>query len=371
MASGDSSGMLHAASPTLIDNGTQDEGAQNERQAAQAPFDRADSADAIIETSDGVRFFTHKIILSLASPYFEEVFKGDSAAHAVSSKLDRHDPEGAENATVPIQSMTVYPIEENSQVFDAVLRHLYPGQAAPKLPKIDNLVPVLTAMVKYRMHSTAPFQLLTNSLVDIAKPLTTGDAHPAVIRVFALFHRFRDLVPVDSLNQVKRHSLHVPLEHLATGQCPELDKIPASALVELMKYHKTSQSVIRTHAPTFSTWHKGSSRLQYKCSSHKKSARREDLIGANVKDLYYSLIKTSEDCPAGLTNAISVATMLERGLKCGNCKYPCGGMRDALSKIFRNEVDTALGTVNAVCLLAFHTFFFYPNSFEKASLTGV
>ncbi|KAL0065600.1 hypothetical protein AAF712_007378 [Marasmius tenuissimus] len=346
----DDSGAPHEKGSTPPGPGTQGNDAQtniaNEQQVAQAPFDKADSADAIIKTSDGVSFFIPKIILSLVSPYFQDVFKGDPAVHAAPPKLELIDSKDTQRDSI-IPAMTTYSILETSKVFGTVLKYFYPGQAAPQLTRISDLAPVLTAMVEYRMQSTAPFQAVIASLLDIAEPLTMGEAHPAVIRVFALFHGFRDAIPIASMKLVKLYSLRIALEHISTSQCSELDQIPASALVELMKYHHTCHSAIRTHAPSFNTWREGSSQLKFKCSSQTKSGKREVLTVAKVDDLYRHLLKAYEHCPLGLINSISAVTMLERNLKCKGCSYPCNGMRSALNKIYKNEVEAALETVDA------------------------
>ncbi|KAJ8073106.1 hypothetical protein PM082_019974 [Marasmius tenuissimus] len=346
----DDSGAPHEKGSIPPGPGTQGNDAQtniaNEQQVAQAPFDKADSADAIIKTSDGVSFFIPKIILSLVSPYFQDVFKGDPAVHAAPPKLELIDSKDTQRDSI-IPAMTTYSILETSKVFGTVLKYFYPGQAAPQLTRISDLAPVLTAMVEYRMQSTAPFQAVIASLLDIAEPLTMGEAHPAVIRVFALFHGFRDAIPIASMKLVKLYSLRIALEHISTSQCSELDQIPASALVELMKYHHTCHSAIRTHAPSFNTWREGSSQLKFKCSSQTKSGKREVLTVAKVDDLYRHLLKAYEHCPLGLINSISAVTMLERNLKCKGCSYPCNGMRSALNKIYKNEVEAALETVDA------------------------
>ncbi|KAJ8073117.1 hypothetical protein PM082_019985 [Marasmius tenuissimus] len=347
---------LPGESLALADNSGQGNSAQNggshiekgQQLMAQPPFDNADTADIIVRTSDGTIFFVYKVILSVVSPYFQEAFMADSAIHSASSKLGHKDPEDAQGRdSTATPALAAYSIEEDSQVFSAILRYFYPGQAAPHLTTIDDLAPVLAAMVRYRMQNTTPFQTVIASLLDIAKPLTTGGAHPAVIRVFALFYKFRESIPTTSMNTVKHQSLHISLEHFSAGSCPELDQIPASALIELMKYHQTCHAAIRTHAPSFNTWREGSSQLQFKCSSQAKSAKREVLTLEEVKDLYHHLLKTYEHCPLGLTNAIPVATMLERQLECDNCDYPCSAMRNALSKMFRDEVNAALQTVDA------------------------
>ncbi|KAK1223297.1 hypothetical protein PQX77_013835 [Marasmius sp. AFHP31] len=191
---------LLGESPAPADNGDQGNSArnddeshvENEEQVAQSPFDNPDTADAIVKTSDGVGHFIYKVILSVISPYFHTIFSADPAT----SKLGHKDPEdGQRSNTIATPALVVYSIEEESRVFGFVLRYFYPGQAAPQLTKIDDLGLVLVAMVKYHMQVITPFQIAIGSLLDIAKPPTIGGTHPAVIRVFALFYRYRDSIP--------------------------------------------------------------------------------------------------------------------------------------------------------------------------------
>jgi hypothetical protein len=72
---------------------------------AQAPFDDA-RADLILQSSDKVHFRVFKIILSLASPIFNDMFSIPSP---------------------PIHDeVQVVPLSEHSTALDVALRHIYP-----------------------------------------------------------------------------------------------------------------------------------------------------------------------------------------------------------------------------------------------------
>jgi hypothetical protein len=75
---------------------------------AEAPFDDAE-ADLILQSSDKVHFRVFKVILSLASPIFADMF---SIPLPPSQK--------------PYDQVHVVPLSEHSTALDVVLRHLYP-----------------------------------------------------------------------------------------------------------------------------------------------------------------------------------------------------------------------------------------------------
>ena len=75
---------------------------------AQSPF-HEESADVILRSSNGVNFFAHKIILSLASPIFSDMFSIPQPST------------GGQEATRPIVDVT-----EDDLVLDSLLRYIYP-----------------------------------------------------------------------------------------------------------------------------------------------------------------------------------------------------------------------------------------------------
>ncbi|KAJ7657355.1 hypothetical protein DFH06DRAFT_1473317 [Mycena polygramma] len=95
----------------------------------------AENADVILRTSDDVDFRVFKPVLSLASPFFKDMFGLPQ------------DPTADE-----VQVIT---ISEDSTVMDALLRFCYPC-AAPDIRSLDKLHRVIEAMVKYQMFDLVP-----------------------------------------------------------------------------------------------------------------------------------------------------------------------------------------------------------------------
>ena len=91
---------------------------------AAAPFDHA-KADIILRSSDNIDFRVFKLLLSLASPFFETLFDIPQPAEEVG---DQEVKDG----------LAVVRVTEDSKTLDALLRFCYPCTLADD-PKIDVL----------------------------------------------------------------------------------------------------------------------------------------------------------------------------------------------------------------------------------------
>ncbi|KAL0562668.1 hypothetical protein V5O48_019415, partial [Marasmius crinis-equi] len=149
----------------------------SQKPCAKFPFNNPDKADAVVQTSDNIQFHVYEVILSFVSSYFEDLF---NSTPKQGQKLGRHDPEDVENASFITTRKPVHRITEDSEVFDSVLRSIYPGLTPPTLTKIEKVLPLIEAMVKHRMEHTAPFEAVTASLLGLAHP-KAGHASPDTI----------------------------------------------------------------------------------------------------------------------------------------------------------------------------------------------
>ncbi|KAJ3482883.1 hypothetical protein NLI96_g6676 [Meripilus lineatus] len=102
--------------------------------ASESPFDENKSSDVIIRTQDGVKFYVHRFILSLVSPFFSQMFNLDQ------SPSTDNEP----------QEQPVVDVSESSRVIDTILRMCYPV-AEPELSSLPSLVDCLVATSKYEM----------------------------------------------------------------------------------------------------------------------------------------------------------------------------------------------------------------------------
>ncbi|KAK0243821.1 hypothetical protein EDD85DRAFT_175782 [Armillaria nabsnona] len=99
---------------------------------ASPPFDGSDpTSDIILVSSDGVRFHAHKLLLSLASPFFQDLIA---------------------LAQAPIDgSLPSVPLTESSSIIDKILRFCYPTKDAT-FDDIAEIYEVAEAMHKYLME---------------------------------------------------------------------------------------------------------------------------------------------------------------------------------------------------------------------------
>jgi len=104
-----------------------------ETSTAQAPFDNPDS-DIILRSSDGVNFHVFKLILSLASPVFKDMFT-----------LPQSQPDAS--------SMHTIPMAESSTTLNSLLLLCYPTPN-PTFSSLDDAIAVLEAARKYDMAGT-------------------------------------------------------------------------------------------------------------------------------------------------------------------------------------------------------------------------
>lgn len=102
---------------------------------AAAPFNKP-TADITFRTCDGIVYLLHKSILSIASPFFEDMFSLTQPRNT--------------DLTANPEAIT---ITEDSQTFDTLLRHSYPVDR-PKFSSLASLIPVLEAAIKYQISST-------------------------------------------------------------------------------------------------------------------------------------------------------------------------------------------------------------------------
>ncbi|KAA1477000.1 hypothetical protein DENSPDRAFT_854056 [Dentipellis sp. KUC8613] len=102
-------------------------------QVAHAPFHEPRvGADVVLRSSDAVDFYAHKVILSLASPFFEEMFQL---------------PQPADNTSLPIIE-----VPEDATTVDFILRTCYPF-TPPSSTSLIDARRAFEAALKYEMKA--------------------------------------------------------------------------------------------------------------------------------------------------------------------------------------------------------------------------
>ncbi|KAF8986376.1 hypothetical protein BDQ17DRAFT_1315427 [Cyathus striatus] len=101
---------------------------------AAAPFNNENGADLIIRSSDNVQFYVHKLILSLASSFFRDMFS-----------LPQN--EGGDCSG----SLSTLEMSETSSTVDSILRLCYPVNDPAAINELVQAVGPLQAAIKYQM----------------------------------------------------------------------------------------------------------------------------------------------------------------------------------------------------------------------------
>lgn len=154
---------------------------------AKAPF-HGPKADVILRTSDSVDFYSHKILLSLASTFFDQMF---SIPQPVPQTTPVPDPDvtvSADDTPVPVIPMT-----EDSQTLDYLLPLCYPVPD-PTSKDLVIVAKVLEAALKYEFEEATVLMSASLKTSAVIEPLKVyaiacrlgleGDA-----RIAAVYHR--------------------------------------------------------------------------------------------------------------------------------------------------------------------------------------
>ena len=104
--------------------------------SASPPFDETSGGDVVLKSSDGVLFRVHKVILSLASPFFSDMFSL---------------PQTGTPADGPCNNGPIIPFTESSETIDTLLRVVYPNED-PDLKLVQEIEGVVEAAIKYDMQ---------------------------------------------------------------------------------------------------------------------------------------------------------------------------------------------------------------------------
>ena len=186
---------------------------------AEAPFDDT-QADLILLSSDKVLFRVFKIILSLASPIFTDMF---SLPSPPSEK--------------PHDEVQVVPLSEDSTALDVALRHIFPVRN-PKGDKLQYASVLAEFARKYQVEALDEFT--TGYLMD------SIERDPVGVYAIAVTYGYNDVGA-----KAARSCRNLPFSGL---QSPYLRCITAEHLSELHRYHVTCAEAASALASSDRTW---------------------------------------------------------------------------------------------------------------------
>ncbi|KAL7280732.1 hypothetical protein ACG7TL_005674 [Trametes sanguinea] len=182
------------------------------------------SADIIFCSSDGVLFKVHKLVLSLASEFFADMFALPQPAAPSSTGLST---EPIESGKVPteLEGLPVVHVSEPGTVLEDLFRLVYPF-ADPSLVKFDRVRSVFEAALKYQMHEA--IAITTRRLLDLAP------TEPLRVYAIACLHSLTDVVTAAARAVFD--------QQLMDKYVDELEEIPVSAYRRLLSYCGSSQA---------------------------------------------------------------------------------------------------------------------------------
>lgn len=179
---------------------------QETAQLPKSPFDKkTESTDVILRSSDGLDFHVHKLVLSLASPFFGDMF----------SLPRRRDSEEAEENSVDM--------EESNSVLDKLLRFCYPVDE-PLLDDTKLALDLLSATIKYDMDGP------TSRVKRIIMSPSVIAENPLLI-----YSASCKLGLADEAKLAAKISLRYPMLTLGTQG---LQNLPALAYHRFLVYHQ-------------------------------------------------------------------------------------------------------------------------------------
>ncbi|TRM57910.1 hypothetical protein BD626DRAFT_574057 [Schizophyllum amplum] len=181
---------------------------------ATAPFDD-EAADIILRSSDGVDFRVHKVLLSLVSSFFRDMFALPHVGRALSDDSDRgQDKEGR----------PVVEVEEDSANLEKLLRCCDPRCTPHALDSWDDVSAIMNLAIKYDAPCVSRHvgECLHGSSFVAETPL----------QVYAL------AVRIGNRKLAQMAAAEASRAGIANWEyCKELGNIPASAYHHLVAYH--------------------------------------------------------------------------------------------------------------------------------------
>lgn len=285
---------------------------------AAAPFNRA-NADVILRTSDNVDFRFYKLLLSLASPFFANMFA-----------LPQPDPlDKAADQTKC--GLPVIPVAEKSLVLRKLLSLCSPvyDSALPVLESLDIVMSVLDAADKYDMKCVGKF---------IVKMITAPKfLEQEPMRVFAIACRYRAEMEA---NIAARYMLRFAIWEPA--YVAELDFISGSDYQRLVKYHASCGQAMSHLVRLWSLF----PLPPLDC----KFCRKNGLPRLSLKSYQDSVIDVLRvrPCTETLMNAEWIESMARKAGSCPNCRDRAPRRMEEYAKELAVPIN---GIISEVCAL--------------------
>ncbi|KAH7890885.1 hypothetical protein F5I97DRAFT_1839644 [Phlebopus sp. FC_14] len=282
---------------------------------ADAPFNR-DSADVILRTSDNVDFRFYKLLLSLASPFFANMFSLPQPG-----PLDN-------DADQTKYGLPIIPVSEKSIVLTKLLSFCSPvyDTDVPALENLDIVMSVLDAADKYDMKRVGKF---------IVKMITAPrflEKEP--LRVFAIACRYRaEAETVMAARYMLRFAIWEP------AYVAELDFISGSDYQRLVKYHARCGQAMTQLIRLWSTF----PLPPLDC----KFCRKKGLSRLSLKDYQDNVIDALRirPCVDTLLNQEWIDSMVRKAGSCLSCRDRAPSRLAEYAKDLATPVDEIISEI--------------------------
>jgi BTB/POZ domain len=205
-----------------------------EQSLALSPFNEK-GADVVLRSHDGVSFYVFKIILSLASPFFKDMFSLPQPPQP-----NEHPP--------------VIPCTEDSRTWDFLLRLCYPV-VDPVINNLSDVEHVLEAAMKYQMGAaTKTMRKLLLAFVDdnALQVYTVACRLQLEAEARTAARHWRDQCLKKSLHLGTSGGLSWDASSDGASFLPEMNCISAGSLFRLLRYIRspsTTSNFVRPDVP--------------------------------------------------------------------------------------------------------------------------
>ena len=301
---------------------------------ALPPFDETSGGDVVLKSSDGVLFRVYTVILSLASPFFRDMFSLPQASTP---------PDGAGNSPI-------IPFTESSEALDTLLRVVYPNED-PDLKLVHEIEGVVEAAIKYDLPKCIS--------VMRKKLILCASKEPIRVFMIACKNKLADVASAAAHLSLRRPILYSFELGSVVLPFSALEDITAGSLFRLIEYQRLCSNVAN-EAMSDLTWTREDFTWRtkmndaivgscQKCSRATLELGEEQLHVVGWWYTFYQEIKTlvrQRPCTALILESESLMDKaVVEAAKCGACVKDCIHTLRTFRTIVTQHLDKRLAEV--------------------------
>ncbi|KAJ6581665.1 hypothetical protein B0H19DRAFT_1116227 [Mycena capillaripes] len=333
---------------------------------ASSPFDDP-SGDIIIRSSENVDFRMHKVLLSLASSFFKEMFEIPQGQTVEGEGKQRFKPDEVRDG-IPV----IFMYDDQNRVcgkdvVEFILGSCHPARFHSIAPLPAEMVqPVIDVATRYRMDWAVkavlhdPHLLKTNPFLVFAHASHRGfSAEVALAANGTLRFRIQDFPLEPALKLISAYQYHILLEfHKRCGKAAagiargEIRFTPNETLRETIDWipSETLRSFPRPHGPCSSIHDPGSQANQVK---HWNFKLRLDGVWHSTQSWWTEYMESTavalESRPHSSTvkNPVLADPPLTKGSSCETCRVQAISLMRDFIPLFEQKIDDVVRKIIA------------------------